>query len=317
MKNYIKLFFLNSVILTGIIIITLSCITSPLKENKKKELEDNDSNDFKSYWYQGKSEINHYQLSQARYGELRDSNQAILVFVTENFLGDKQVKSDNQKEGLPILKLNYIKRFVTGIYDYSMMNSVFTPIDRVKFPNTLKLTSSSQDWCGQTFMQLNLRDNRYRVSSFSYFEQGGDESYSLNDAYLEDEIYALIRFSPENLPQGKIKMIPGTMQARLRHMRLAIEDVEASVGVVKGDEKINSYTLSYPKSDRVLRIFFEKEFPHRITGWEETYKEKFDDEIKLLTTKATLLKSVFTDYWKKNANKDNSWRDSLGLDKTY
>ncbi len=49
---------------------------------------------FKGYWYQGKAELTRYQLEQARYGEIH-SGDAVLIFVTENFLLDKQVKHEH------------------------------------------------------------------------------------------------------------------------------------------------------------------------------------------------------------------------------
>ncbi len=73
-----------------------------------------------------------YDFLQNRYGEER-TGEAILVFVTEDFSASKQVKLDNSaeagKDKVPIMKLNHIRRFVTGIYDYSMTLSVFTPVD--------------------------------------------------------------------------------------------------------------------------------------------------------------------------------------------
>ena len=46
---------------------------------------------FGSYWYQGKAEINTYALAQFRYGEKREA-EAVLIFVTEDFSREKQVK---------------------------------------------------------------------------------------------------------------------------------------------------------------------------------------------------------------------------------
>src|SRR6266550_1243897 len=75
--------------------------------------------EFKNYWYAGKAEISSYKLKQARYGEIHDGN-AVMVFVTEDFSKSKQVKLDHpEKAGddkLPVLKLNLVKKFVTGIY---------------------------------------------------------------------------------------------------------------------------------------------------------------------------------------------------------
>ncbi len=45
------------------------------------------------YWTQGKAEVNVYELSQNRYKE-NHPGQLVSVFVTEDFLTDKQVKNE-------------------------------------------------------------------------------------------------------------------------------------------------------------------------------------------------------------------------------
>src|SRR5688572_8355489 len=104
---------------------------------------------FGRYWYQGKAELTRYALEQARYGELHKGD-AVLVFVTEPFLPEKQVKLErgDPARGVSVLKLNSTRKFFTGIYPYSVMTSTFTPVDFGK-TGTLKVTSSTQEWCGQ------------------------------------------------------------------------------------------------------------------------------------------------------------------------
>lgn len=103
----------------------------------------------------------------------------MLIFVTEDFSNSKQVKLDNPEanmdDAVKVLKLNLVMKFNTGIYRYSIMESVFTPVYSGKHPDTLKLTSSSQEWCGNVFTQLNLDENSYNVRLFSYFESEGDK----------------------------------------------------------------------------------------------------------------------------------------------
>ena len=59
------------------------------KKPTAKEL----SQTFKDYWYAGKAEITSYKLEQARYGEIRNG-KAVLIYVTEDFLPNKQVKAE-------------------------------------------------------------------------------------------------------------------------------------------------------------------------------------------------------------------------------
>ena len=97
---------------------------SILETTKNRDI----SQQFKEYWYAGKAEISSYKLEQARYGELRNGTAA-LIFVTEDFLPEVQVKADRQNEtNIPVLKVNATKNFNTGIYPYSVMTSTFYPV---------------------------------------------------------------------------------------------------------------------------------------------------------------------------------------------
>lgn len=276
-----------------------------------------DSPEFKNYWNSEKAEITSYKLEQARYGELH-SGYAVLVFVTEDFSKEKQVKLDRPGQAgsdkVRIMKLNRIKKFDTGIYRYSMMDSVFTPIDLDRFPNTLKLSSSSQEWCGNTFSQLNLNDEGFKVESFSYFESEGDRTFDLENEFLEDELWTRIRINPGSLPIGKIKVIPGAMASRLTHKELAVENAEASLGRNADDpSSLMDYNINYPQTKRSVLVTFKKDFPYEIVSWEETYKSGFGENARELTTKATLDKTLITDYWNKNKPMDRVLREELGI----
>jgi len=275
-----------------------------------------DSQEFKDYWYDGKAEITSYKLEQARYGELH-AGYAVHVFVTEDFSKSKQVKLDDPQnadgDDVKVLKLNRIKKFDTGIYRYSMMDSVFTPVYIDKYPNTLKITSSSQEWCGNTFTQLNLDSNGYEVRSFSYFESEGDREFNLQKEILEDELWARIRLDPKSLPQGRIKIIPAAMASRLTHRELEVEIAEASLQEDFDDPNLMNYKLVYDDSGRTMEITFNKAFPYEIISWEESSVSGFGKEAKILTTKATRNKVLISDYWKQNKTIDRVLRKKLGL----
>ena len=274
-----------------------------------------DTQPFKDYWFAGKAELTRYELEQARYGEIRRGD-AVLIFVTEDFLPGKQVKadsSDRSKTGaLPVMKLNLMKTFNTGIYPYSMMTSIFTPLDVDSHPGTLKTSTTAQEWCGHTYLQLNLRDGGYRVQGNSYFEAEADQTFMLEAAWLEDEIWTRIRAAPATLPVGRIEIIPGGQQSRLRHRPPAVETANASLE--RSAEGVYTYTLDYPESRRTLSIQFRESFPHEILGWEEAYRSGFGTSAKRLTTRAVRTHSVQLDYWTRNRNADLPLRKELGLD---
>ncbi len=279
----------------------------------KVEFSTNLPEEFKDYWYKGEAELNSYNLEQARYGAMHNG-KAVLIFVTEDFSKKKQVKLDNPQEAgddaVKVMKLNAMKKFNTGIYPYSMMKSVFTPVDQQQYPHSLKVTTSSQEWCGHTFTQLNLEGNNYDVLLHSYFEAEGEQEFSVNAALLEDEIWNIIRLNPEALPIGEIEIIPGTFYQRLSHKEIKKAKATASVESA-GEHK--KYILNYPEYERTLSIEFQEGFPHKIMGWEETYRDGFGENARMLTTKATLDETMKLDYWTHNSPADSVLREKLNL----
>jgi len=280
--------------------------------------------EFGKYWFQGKAELTSYDLTQARYGELH-RGEAVLVFVTEDLSRKKQVKLDNPAaaaaDRLPVLKLNFSKNFNTGVYPYSILTSTFTPLDLAANPHSPKVSMSVQEWCGHVFTQLNLGPRGYTVSEKSYFESEGDSETKLELALLEDELWNRIRINPASLPIGRIQLVPSTVYCRLQHLPLRPEAATASLHTVPASPNaassapMQAYTMAYvgPKQ-HTLNIYFEKAFPHRILGWDETYLDAPGAAPpRLLTTRATRRRSVMLDYWRTHNNADAAWRDSLGL----
>ena len=173
-----------------------------------------------NYWSQGKAEVNVYEVSQNRYQE-NHSGQLVSVFVTEDFLTDKQVKNERyiNENSTWILKNIQLKKFTTGVYDYSLFNSVFTPINRNKFPKSLKVSASSQEWCGTMYTQFNLiLDTDYKVEHRSYFESEGDRVTRIKKSYLEDEVFTVLRMNPLLLPLGTVQLIPPANYIQLKHL---------------------------------------------------------------------------------------------------
>lgn len=271
---------------------------------------------FDAYWNSGKAEITTYDVQMARYGDMHPG-KTVMVYVTEPFLVEKQVKKENAGNGIStqVLKLNKIDRFTTGIYDYSLMLSTFSPIDRVSYPFCLKSTFSAQDWCGQTFMQLNRRGKGYQAQLRSYFESEGDKSKILESVILEDELWTLARLDPRTLPIGDLEILPSSQQLRLRHEPIRAESAKASLNLEMNADQTERYvyTVTYD-SGRSLSMRIQSVFPYQIYSWEEKVKSGFGPGAKWLTTKATLDKTIKSSYWGENSPADTVKRAGLGLD---
>lgn len=296
----------------------LRCEQQPSTETAKAETVAmmTSENGLPDEWYQGKAEVNTYDLVQNRY-QNQHPGEAVLIFVTEDFLTDKQVKNERYQNpnSTSVLKTNYLRRFTTGFYDYAIMTSVFTPVETQEYPHTMKVTTSVQDWCGQAFMQLNLDGNRYQTQLRSYFEQEGDENDRVPVALLEDELFNRIRMGPERLPTGDIDILPGTAHARLKHEPFAIRSATVTLEPYSGDEfsgtDLLAYTLVFAQTERALQIVFERESPHRIQGWTDAYPSVFDDKVRRTVAKRTETK--WMPYWKQNNAADTTLRADFGL----
>lgn len=140
----------------NLLLLVVACSPSQSQDKSTHRLPSG----FNDYWYAGEAEITSYELQQARYGEIH-AGEAVLVFVTEPFSKSMQVKLDNwrdeSEDNVSVMKLNMMKKFLTGIYPYSMMMSTFIPVSADKYPDPFKVTTSSQEWCGHTWMQLTCK----------------------------------------------------------------------------------------------------------------------------------------------------------------
>ncbi len=292
--------------LLPILVLLSACQKSGKNSGLSQNYNIENEREFADYWFSGVAEISSYELQQARYGEIRQGN-AVFVFVTEPFSEAKQVKLDYPEnmgeDNVAVMKLNAIRKFNTGIYDYSMMTSVFTPIALAQHPRTFKTTTSIQEWCGHTFTQFNLKGNQYEIKGFSYFESESDISKKVSAELLEDEIWTRIRIQPNSVPTGTLEVIPSSFYVRLQHT--PIIPARATIKKVQR-EATTEYTIEYLHQNRTLTISVEQVFPYKILGWTE-------DNGDGLITKATLKKTILSPYWQQNSNQYEHMRAELKL----
>lgn len=253
---------------------------------------------FDSYWYQGKAELSRYRLQQHRYGETHEG-EAVLIFVTEPFLPDLQVKHESgEHDSISVLKLNAYRRFYTGIYPYTIMTSSFVPAEEGL---ELKVSTVVTEWCGNAYAQLNRRDDGVHTTLHSYFQNEADRSEVIANAPSEDGLMARMRRDPNGIEDGNVEIIPALHWLRLRHQ--AIAPMPARVQVTHGDEHV--LEVRY-EAGRVLRVRFEKDFPHGVLGWEEHEPDGG-------RTVAERTNAILDDYWSHNGADDGAYRSALGL----
>ena len=279
------------------------------------------SPEFLKYWKSGLAELSSYATVTERYGEKREG-QAVLIFVYEEMSADTRIKVESGRtpsdQRIPVLKLNNVLKFTTGIYDYSVMTSVFAGLSGPgvgRFLEPRKISFSSQEWCGNVYHQLIPEEKALVSEIHSYFEKEGDAKatlpYPSEKVYYEDEIPILIRELDGDILKagGKLEfdMVPSLWETRKRHIPLKFEKAILMKGKPSGfksrlgDMPATSWTLQSGGTVTTYRV--QTDPPRRLLAWENNRGEK-----------AEILGSLRKTYWELNGNEHRPLRKELKLD---
>jgi hypothetical protein len=270
--------------------------------------------DFDSYWHDGKAELSGYRLTVSRYGQER-TGRCVMIYVTEPFSSSKYVKLDapsqNPKDAIDVLKLNLVRDFPTGIYDYNTMISTFVRTDDLA---PVKISFTSAEWCGHVYEELLFDAKKIRGHYFSYFEgeSGPVEIDRVQDGIAEDNLFILLRgLRGEFLRPGKkmsVPLLPSVFASRLSHesldwTRATIERLEktTTIEVPAGTFETIVYKIG-TGSNRDGTFYIEKDYPHRIVRWQ------LPPDVR-----GELTGSERLQYWRLNRNGHESYLEKLGL----
>jgi hypothetical protein len=274
------------------------------------------ADDFWAHWGDGRAELNGYRLTQPRYGAARPGT-AVLIYVTEDFSDSLRVKADPgrhpESDVYPVLKLNEVRDFQTGIYDYNVMTSVFARV-APGWP-LAKLSFSSQEWCGHVWRQLVPRDGKLQDVSHSYFDGEADAKGELPippEAVYGDMLPILLRgWRGAYLEPGasrSVPYLPSALAARLAHRPLAWgratirrEAETRSESVPAGSFEVVVFTVS-EEGGPTTTFMFESQAPFRLV-------RRFDDAGE----EALLLGSARLPYWVLNRPGSEKHLELLGL----
>jgi hypothetical protein len=277
--------------------------------------------DFWKRWGDGKGELSSYDLIFPRYGELR-KGLAITVFVTETFSNSLRVKSDPGKhpksDEFPVMKLNLVEDFSTGIYDYNLLTSAFlalTPINGRPAGAATKVSFTSQEWCGNVYAQVLFDAGSARLTSHSYFDGEADQTRSLtvpDDALAGDALFFWARgFGSPILAPGQrreVSLVRSIENARLAHR--PIEMLKATLTRGGAPSRVVVPAGAFEAERRTIEVadgptwtlLVETAEPHRIVQWETSEGEK-----------ASLIASERLEYWKMHGENDQPALSRLGL----
>jgi hypothetical protein len=269
--------------------------------------------EFNAHWHDGKAELSGYELTVSRYGQERDGT-CVTILVTEPFSYAQRVKVDNPTanpdDTFNALKLNLVRDFQTGVYDYNTMSSVFVH-DWDFAPE--KITFSSAEWCGHVFEQLLFTPDGVTVDLLSYFQGESDRRDIERPAggMPEDNLFILLRgLRGDFLVPGEsthLDVMPSPYYARMAHKapawvgaRIKREKKSKTVKVPAG--KFDTIVYEVDIDGRKGTYYIEEDYPHRIVRWQ-----------MLPDVDARLAGSERLEYWRLNRNGDESYLKKIGL----
>ena len=275
---------------------------------------------FYEHWADGKAELNSYRVVQPRYGELREG-YGVLIFVTEDMNRGSLIKVETAatppEDRVYVLKLNNVLKFNTGIYDYSVMTSVFSAVAGLqqKEPMELcKITLTGQEWCGHVFEEVLAKPGQFAGRLFSYFEAEGTQSYALPRLeQVVSEDHLLIRIRELVGPvmsageERKVDLLPALWQFRIRHEKRALAKALLRKGhaevIAHADTSLMAIPWSWTlDSGRQTTAWVEEAYPHRIIRWKDSDGGTGE-----------LLQSTREPYWRLNSNADEIFRQRLEI----
>jgi hypothetical protein len=279
--------------------------------------------EFGAWWHDGRAELDGYRLVVQRYGHPR-AGQGVLVYVTEPLSIATRVKVDDPArhpgDVWDVLKLNAVRDFQTGIYDYNTMVSTFVRTDDLA---PVKVSFSSAEWCGHVYEELRLDPGRIAQTLHSYFEgESGDRTVPRPEGgVLEDELLIRVRsLRGPWLGPGEardVPFLPGTLWRRLAHRplawgraRVARARAATRVRVPAGSFEVTTYTVQV--DDGRTGVFdVETDYPHRVVRW--SWQAGAGAPPLGGTDEGELTGSVRTQYWQLHQPGDERWLDSLGM----
>lgn len=281
---------------------------------------------FESHWQDGRAELAGYRYHVTRYGQRRSGRCAMIV-VTEPFSAAKRVKVDdpskNPADAFEALKLNFVRSFQTGIYDYHTMVSLFT---RSRDFSTVKVAFSATEWCGQVYEEQGFGPRAISGFVRSYFE---DESRALSlpakpGGIAEDDLLLVLRgLRGDFLPPGRtrsVHLLASPFVTRLQHRPAAwlLADIARSrdpvrVSVPAGSFQAIHYTVRVDDG-RTGRFWIEPAYPHRILKW--TWTASAGRTARMSgdgLDEGELIRSTRLPYWRLNGPGGERYLREMGL----
>lgn len=253
-------------------------------------------------WDDGRAEIAAYEAVAMRYGEPRKFT-AYLIVVKEDFSRSELVKADSGHDPadlVPVLKMNQVIHFETGVYDYHQMLSIF--FDRSDMI-PLKMSLTHFEWCGNTYKELKRHGDKAVLKANTYWDGMAERSFDVpftGRTLMYDELPVWLRslpWGPKERNWG-VSLIPSQISSRADdpRPRPATLKIRPEVEEVRvGSETLRAYRVDLEWEGGTDTFRFHEDPPHVLISWDRsdggTYR---------------LLWSRRMPYWKLNAPGDGA-----------
>jgi hypothetical protein len=307
----------NARLWMGAAIVFMAALTgsSPPREPTTAQVE------FDTRWHDGRAELDGYRYTITRYGQKRQG-QAVMIYVTEPWSRGKRVKvedaSKNPADVFDVLKLNLVRDFQTGIYDYNTMVSLFVASHDF---SPVEVTFTSAEWCGNVYAKVLFDNDTVNETLFSYFEdETGTKSIERpRDGLAQDALFILLRGLRGAFlsPGGKraVPLLSGILESRLRHQPLQWSTAEiersgtpVSIRVPSGNWSNAVYYEVRVQDGRTGRFWIEPDRDGRVLKWSWTESGKGE-----ASESGELTGTLRTAYWKENGPGNERLLRQLGL----
>ena len=272
---------------------------------------------FWSQWSDGQAELSAYDLVYPRYGKPRPGT-AVTIFVTEPMSLTARVKADPGKhpdtDVFPVMKLNLIEDFATGVYDYNEATSSFLALAsnaHQPIGTLTKVSFSSQEWCGHSWAQWIRQPKGLDYVGHSYFDGEADRAHTLDQpagGIAEEQLFFWARgiAEPKLLPGASVTVpfLRSLQYQRHAHREAAwtTATLSRSASAAPGQPGVELWKAEVGGGGPTITFHVEQAVPNRILRWETSDGES-----------ARLIKSARMKYWQMNQPGGESALALLGL----
>jgi hypothetical protein len=216
------------------------------------------------------------------------------------------------------MKLNLVRDYQTGVYDYNDMLSVFSALAEVdgrSYGLPTKVSFSCQEWCGHVYSQLLFGPRSAHQVSHSYFDGEADSTRDIKfepNTGSEDALALWARGIgwPYTPPGGSnpASLVSSLEVSRAKHAPVRV--IGAALSREAGTQRVTVPAGAFTVQMRTAKLrdgswrkyYVEAAPPHRLCKWEASDGER-----------AELLGSERMKYWEMNREGGEQALGRMGL----